>query len=597
MRTTILTVLVVAISAAGAAPKAVDLASMNGWDIVIADDAIPSEAYAAKEFQSHFELASGTKLPIVKTTSRPDLHIFIGPGKEMRRCALGFDANEFGGEDLRIVIRDNNIIIAGGRPRGTLYGVYTFLEDYLGVRFLTADHTYVPPVGKYRCIGPVDRFYHPPFNLRHIWYEELAQNPNFAARVRINAIPQDPNLGGSTKLKVVGHTFLTQVPVSKYGKEHPEYYSMVDGVRHIEYIKNGVFNQLCLTNPDVLRIVTDAVLAELKANPGAANVAVSQNDGVFYCQCPNCAAIDQKEDSHSGSLIAFINKVADEVAKQYPDVLVGTLAYNWSFKPPKTLKCRPNVQIQLCNRSCLNHPIEDPNCPGNAKFCRNLTDWGKICNNICMWTYNSNSFDFLLPYPDMRTLEPDIRYFEANNVKGVFMSVTNVPSTSFSELRTYVMANLLWNPNRSGRQLMDEFLDLHYGRAAEPIRQFIDLIHDNTAATILHAYGSNKFAKTYGINESIGQAGLKAFEEAIGLAENETIKTRVEKASICAYRIAVEPVWRMKDKSELDPVMAEKMRPLAKRLFELCEKYGVNRSNWSDDISFYRDRIKKLIDF
>jgi hypothetical protein len=597
MRITILTILLAAACAFAAVPKGVDLARLNGWDIVVAEDAIPSEVYAAKEFQSHFELASGIKLPIVKTISRPDSHIFIGPGRAMRCCPLGFDTIEFGDEDLRIVARDNNIVIAGGRPRGTLYGVYTFLEDYLGVRFLTAEHTYVPAVGKYRCVGPVDRFYHPPFNFRHIWYEELSRNPKFAARVRINAIPRDPNLGGSTKLKVVGHTFLTQVPVDKYGKEHPEYYSLVDGERRIDYKKNGVFNQLCLTNPDVLRIVTEAVLAELKANPDVANVAVSQNDGSNYCQCPNCAAIDEQEDSHSGSLITFINKVADEVAKQYPDVLVGTLAYGWSVKPPKTLKCRPNVQIQLCYRSCLNHPIDDPNCPDNAEFCKELNGWGKICNNICMWTYHSNSFDFLLPYPDLRILEPDIRYFVANNVKGVFMSVANVPSTEFSELRTYIMVNLLWNPNRSGQQLMNEFLNLHYGRAAEPIRRFIDLIHDNTAATIPHVHGSNKFAKAYGIDESVAEAGLKAFDEALGLAEDETIKTRVEKASICAYRIAVEPVWRMKDKSELDPALAEKMRPLAKRLFELCDKYGVNRPNWYEDISSYRDRIKKLLDF
>lgn len=599
MRITILTIFLATMSAFAAVPQGIDLASLDNWDIVIAEDAIGSEKYAAKEFQSHFESASGKKLPIVKTACRPDRHIFIGPSKSMRCSKLGFDIDEFGQEDLRIVARDNNIVIAGGRPRGTLYGVYTFLEDYLGVRFLTAEHTHIPAIGSYLRLGPVDRFYHPPLNFRHIWYEELFQNHEFAAKVRINGIPNDSNLGGKTKLKVVGHTFLTQVPVQKYGKEHPEYYSMVDGERHVEYRKSGVFNQLCLTNPDVLRIVTEAVLAELKANPDAANVAAGQNDGSNYCQCPKCAAIDEREDSHAGSLISFINKVADEVAKQYPEVLVGTLAYGHSLKPPKTLKCRPNVQIQLCYRSCINHPIDNPDCPDNAEFCRDLTNWGKICNNICMWTYNSNSFDFLLPYPNLRILEPNVRYFVANNVKGIFMSVVNMPSTEFSELRTYIMVNLLWNPNRSGQQLMEEFLTLHYGKAAGPIRRFINLLHDHTAATVPHVNSSNKYAKGYGFDESIADSGLKAFEEALELAENETIKTRVEKASICAYRLAVEPVWRMKlkDKSELDPVLAERMRPLLKRLFELYEKYGITRPNWYGSTKSYRDRLKNLFEF
>ena len=193
MRIAVLTTLIITTSAFCAIPKGVDLASLSSWDIVIAEDAIPSEVYAAKEFQSHFELTSGIKISIVKTIDRPDRHVFIGPGKLMRCCALGFDVNQFGDEDLRIVVRDNNIVIAGGRPRGTLYGVYTFLEDYLGIRFLTAEHTHIPRIGKWHRIGPVDRFYHPPFDFRWSAFAEVNRNPVFAARLRVNTVPRDPN--------------------------------------------------------------------------------------------------------------------------------------------------------------------------------------------------------------------------------------------------------------------------------------------------------------------------------------------------------------------------------------------------------------------
>ena len=143
----------------------VDLAAMKEWNIVVAEDAIPSERYAAEEFQRLFAEAAAVELPIVTSVRRPGHHVFIGPGAAMRASNVGFDIKKFGDEDLRIVIRDGNIAIAGGRPRGTLYGTYTFLEDYLGVRFLTHDHTYVPTVGKWRVVGPVDRFYHPPLEL------------------------------------------------------------------------------------------------------------------------------------------------------------------------------------------------------------------------------------------------------------------------------------------------------------------------------------------------------------------------------------------------------------------------------------------------
>ena len=122
----------------------VDLAKLAGWDIVIADDAIPSEIHAAEEFQSFLAQASGIQLPIVTTADRPDRHVLIGASPMLADAGLQVDVAAMGPEQLRIVVRDGLIAIVGGRPRGTLYGVYTFLEDYLGVRFLTADHTHVP---------------------------------------------------------------------------------------------------------------------------------------------------------------------------------------------------------------------------------------------------------------------------------------------------------------------------------------------------------------------------------------------------------------------------------------------------------------------
>ena len=127
--------------------QVVNLVELQDWNILIADDAIASEMYAAEEFQEFFRQASGVKLPIVHKITRWDKHVFIGPGKVMQASPVGFSVEDLGPEDLRVVVRDDNIAIAGGRPRGTLYGVYTFLEDYLGVRFLTHEHTHVPAMG------------------------------------------------------------------------------------------------------------------------------------------------------------------------------------------------------------------------------------------------------------------------------------------------------------------------------------------------------------------------------------------------------------------------------------------------------------------
>ena len=160
------------------------------FDIVIAKDAIPSEVYAAREFRTFFAEATGIRLPIVTKTNRPDRHIFIGPSEALRQSNVAFSVNDMGDEDLRIIVRDNNIAIAGDRPRGTLYGVYTFLEDYLGVRFLTNDHTHVPKLTNWPLAGPIDTSYSPPLEFRWSYYAETNRNYAFAARLRCNTVPR-----------------------------------------------------------------------------------------------------------------------------------------------------------------------------------------------------------------------------------------------------------------------------------------------------------------------------------------------------------------------------------------------------------------------
>ena len=587
-------------SVSAAVPRGVNLANLTHWDIIIAEDAPPSEIYAAEEFQSHFAQASNIRLPIVRKAdpaTSGQRHIFIGSSRLLRASKVGFSTDEFEEEDFRIIVRDDNIAIAGlpqAGARGTLYGVYTFLEDYVGVRFLTVDHTYVPAIGTWRVVGPLDRFYHPPLRFRWSYYGETNRNPAFATRIRVNTVANEPKLGGKTGLNLISHSFFHYLPSQKYGKEHPEYFALIDGERKLEMGGGGP--ELCLTNPDVLRIVTDTILDALKKHPGMENISVSQNDNNKYCRCPQCAAIDEREGTPMGSLLTFVNAVADEVVKEYPDVMIGTLSYWYSRKPPKTIKPRPNVQIQLCSiECCVLHPINDPNCKKNVQFCQDLANWGNMCKNISIWNYNTNFSNYLLPCPNLRVIEPNIRYFVANNAIGIFMQAAgNALGAELSDLRNYLMANLLWDPTKSGQKLIDEFLDLHYGSAAGPIRRFINLTHKHALASGLHPNCFGR-AKDYAIDESIAQAGLDAFAEAMDLAENDTVRARVEKASICAYRAAIEPIWYMKDKSKVDPALAERMQPLVKRFVDLCEKYGVTNASERSEIEAESERIKRIV--
>ncbi len=278
-------------------------------------------------------------------------------------------------------------------------------------------------------------------------------------------------------------------------------------------------------------------------------------------------------------------------------MIVGTLSYWYTRKPPKTVKPRSNVQIQLCSiECCMMHPLDDPNCPKNVKFCQDMRDWGKISDNIYIWNYNVNFHNYLLPCPNMRVIGPNIRYFVNNNANGVFMQAAYTsPSAEFSDLRNYITANVLWNPNRSVQELMDEFIDLHYGRAGEPIRRFINLVHDNAKAKDVHEDFSGR-AEDFAVDESIAKVGLEAFDEAMKLGENDVVRSRAEKASICAYRAAIEPIWYIKDPNKVDAILAGRMRPLVEHFLKLCKKYDVKQDREGYFIETTSERIRNAVD-
>lgn len=571
----------------------VDLAKLTGWTIVVGADAIPSESYAAEEFRSILAQASGIDLPVVTTSDQNRQLVLIGPSKMLSDLFPDLDTAAMGPEDLRIVVRDDVIAIAGGRPRGTLYGVYTFLEDYLGVRFLTVDHTHVPRLPDTAMVGPLDRHYSPPLSFRWSYYGETNHSPLLAARLRVNAVGGDDKYGGKTGQSLINHTFGSQIPTAKYGAEHPEYFALRDGQRLAGGSNDWFDTEPCLTNPDVLKIVTRAVLDELRAHPEKENVSVSQNDNAKNCLCSDCRAIDDREGTPMGSLLEFVNAVAEEVAKEHPDVMVGTLSYWYTRKPPQTIRPRPNVQIQLCSiECCMIHPINDPTCEKNVQFCHDMDEWGQLTQNIFIWNYNTNFSNYLLPCPNLRVIEPNIRHFVAKGAKGVFMQAAgNSTGAELSDLRNYVMAGLLWDPSRSGQKLIDEFLDLHFGKTAPPIRRFINMYHDHCEANGIHrnCFGP---AVDYGIDSDIAQAAMDAFTEAFALADSDAVKLRVEKASICAYRAAIDPAWEASSDQPLATAEVERLRPLVRKLFELCARFEVPMFSEGTTIDEAKQRLR-----
>ena len=557
--------------------ESLDPADMSGWTVVVAENAIPSENFAAQEFQSLFRQATGVELPLSYNGPSKTQNVFIGLSPAAATVFPELRTDDLGEEGLRIDIRSENIAIVGGAPRGTLYGVYEFMERYLGIRFLTYDHTYAPP-SKSRGI-PCEAFtYVPPFSFRWSYYKENADHPEFAARRRVNTTTRDEKLGGITHQSLINHTLYRWLPVSEYGETHPEYFALVDGVRNLEMHGGGP--EVCSTHPDVIEIVARNVLAELDKDPTQENISVSQNDNDAYCRCDRCEAINKKEGTPMGSHLALVNAVAERVEKKYPDVKIGTLAYWYTRKAPKTMRPRDNIQIQLCSIECCTlHSIDDPSCSRNREFCSDMDEWGRICDDIWVWNYNTNFRMYDLPLPNLRSISRNVLCFHKNNVKGLFMQANgNGNSGELCDLRNYVISSCIWDPKQDSWSLAEEFCRLHYKNASQPILEYLAMLHDNAESSGCHP-GCFPTPKEVGLRPEISEKALAYFDRALAMADDDAVRARVEKASISACKAVLETCARLEYADGVYEVgLPERLAGVLDRYVTLCEKHNLTRT-------------------
>lgn len=319
--------------------------------IVVPEKATTQEQKAAQDLAQWLKEMTGAVLPIVNDAQPlKDTYISIGKTKPLQAAALPVAQQDLGNEGYAIAARDKALYLLGGRKRGPINAVYALLEEDLGCRWYAGETAQVPHAAAL-TFKPVPRSFVPVLDIRDPFYQ-VAFNGTWSLRNRTNApnaaVPEE--WGGNVDYALFVHTFNTLVPPEQYFAPHPEYFMLDDK-------GNRSKQQLCTTNPDVINIATQSVLRVLKEHPNSEIISVSKNDGGGTCLCPNCKAIDDAEGSNAGSLLYLVNRVAEAVEKEHPQVVVSTLAYLETVTPPKTVKPRANVAIQLCTDNCMwAHP-------------------------------------------------------------------------------------------------------------------------------------------------------------------------------------------------------------------------------------------------
>ena len=364
---------------------------------------------------------------------------------------------------------DEYVNIIGGNGRAVYYGVVRFLEDFAGTRFFTYEletHT-ADPVALPESVF-ID--YKPVFEYRYTSWNAMSKDPLFCVKSGMNG-----NHGGITEELGGRISYGSGLGVHTLG-----------WLTETTYPYPGYAPNPCLAldspeGQENLEKVIKNVRSVLEQNPNVNIVSVSQNDTEAHCECDYCKAIEAEEGSPAGVLLRFVNAVAENLEADYPDLTVDTLAYKYTRKAPLITKPRENVCVRLCSIEChFNHPLTTQTCSTCSKFCNDLIEWGKICENIYIWDYTTDFAYYLSFFPNLHVLRENMQLFANNNVKGMFeQGNSQGPSGEFGELRAYLLAKLMMNPYMSEEEYythMDEFLAAYYGAGWQNIRKYIDQI-------------------------------------------------------------------------------------------------------------------------
>ena len=503
--------------------------------IVTAEDATAQESYAAKTLQKYISEITGKTVEIAH--SYPEIFdraIYVGAPEK-------FDISSDGKTDGSYIIKAENDIlcIKGFGNRGPIYGVYGFLEKYCGCRWYTKDLKVVPKSDKISVPENEKYEYAPFFECTDTdWLSPRDAEYSMAHGLNCNIYRYlSPEQGGNVSyISNFCHTLTSQFcSAANYFDEHPEYFALRDGKR--------IPDQLCLTNPDVIRIVTDEVmnLIAAKRDPSQAVqiVSLTQADNQNYCTCDKCKALDKANGSQSGTMITFANEVARAVkAAGYDNIAIDTFAYQYTRHTPTNVVPDDNVIVRICSiECCFGHALDDPDCKQNTEFMKDLVNWGKICNRIYVWDYANNYSYTVNIFPDFGVLQRNMQVFYENNAKGMYVEgnyYMDRCDAEFGELRSYMISRLIQNPYIDCDAVMNEFLEAYYGAGWENIREFIDITTKRAANKITHLGISQDPAKSLpGIKAKEIKKCDELWKNAEAMAQDETYLARVQRSELC----------------------------------------------------------------
>ncbi|MFC1474698.1 DUF4838 domain-containing protein [bacterium] len=355
--------------------------------------------------------------------------------------------------------------------------------------------------------------------------------------------------------------------------------------------------QLCLTHPDVLKIVSDRVVEHAESYGNKQGIiTVSQMDNVYPCMCDTCRAQYAKDGTQVDTYIRFVNTVADAIAEKFPKIKISTLAYNFTEESPKVVKPRPNVIVRLCHMSpsCDLDPLED--CLLNARFMDNLKKWNELSDNLYIWHYITVFHNYLMPYPNLNAIVKDFATYRDNGVNGMFAQGNGDGlGGDVAELKAWVVSKLMWDPYQDAEALINEFVEEYYGPAAPAMKKYIGVQRKLAAQPNIHASlycHPNAGYMDAALLKKMDFA-LKKAEEAAAGSPKSADRVRRERLAYLYVQVTAPELFDPDHFPEgADP---EAMLTLFEHFKSELEHFGITRLHELEDIEVSLNRLKNKL--
>ena len=439
---------------------------------------------AANEMSALLNQVFGKKYKVV-TLKKADLSkpgIYIGYVPAGVKYDIPADKKEF---VARYADKDRLFLWGNDKEnlKGSAFAAFDFLEKFAGVRFLwpgklgTVAEKREPVTVK----DGLDIFV-PPFELRMTSSFTYGRTGlTMQERTEIDRWQDHHKVGRATQSRGSGfqHAFNNLLPRQVYGKEHPEYYSLITPERWIgmpkpsvptrrnDYTVSGPW-QVCTSNKEVRRIFAEKIAASKDGRIRS----ISPNDGYGFCECDNCKAQDGKDAQRTGKaghlrvtnrMYDFAEDIAHQVYKLNPKARIGMFAYSfYDGVPDQKISFPPNMYLSYCY---IIYRAEDKAAEDeiNNKLIGLAATGAKVVGR----EYWGCHYTMGYPLSHSRKIDRNIKTLHKCNAAGIYGETGKNFSSRGTDL--YILCKLAWNPELKREDILKDYCDYAFGKKASPV--------------------------------------------------------------------------------------------------------------------------------